>query len=59
MTIAALLAISCGAGTEGTVAYVKDTVGSAAATFHLAVAGGGATAVHSLASCNGTNWQYD
>jgi len=59
VTISGLLAISCGAGTEGTVAYVKDTVGSAAPSFHLTVAGGGANAVHSLASCNGTNWQYD
>ncbi len=59
VSIATLLTISCGAGTEGTVAYVKDTVGSAAPTFHLTVAGGGANAVHSLASCNGTNWQYD
>lgn len=59
VTITTLLAITCNSSTEGEVAYVKDTVGSAAPTFHLTVAGGGANAVHSLASCNGTNWQYD
>lgn len=50
---------TCNSGLEGRVSFVKDTVGSAAPTFHLIVAGGGATTVHSLASCNGTNWVYD
>jgi hypothetical protein len=49
----------CTAGSEGLYAYVKDTLGNAVPTFHLAVAAGGATAVHSPVSCNGTNWQYD
>jgi hypothetical protein len=50
---------ACASGNEGQLAFVKDTVGSGAATFHLTVAGGGATTVNSLASCNGSNWQYD
>lgn len=59
VTISTLLAITCNSASEGDVAFVKDTVGSAAATFHLTVAGAGATTVNSLASCNGSNWQYD
>lgn len=59
VTIATLLAITCNSASEGDVAFVKDTVGSAAATFHLTVAGAGATTVNSLASCNGSTWQYD
>lgn len=59
ITIATLLAITCNSASEGDVAFVKDTVGSAAATFHLTVAGAGATTVNSLASCNGSTWQYD
>jgi hypothetical protein len=58
-TIAQLLAITCNAASESDVAWVKDTVGSATPTFHLAVALGGATAVHSMASCNGTAWVYN
>lgn len=59
ISIATLLAITCNSASEGEVAFVKDTTGSAAATFHLTVAGSGATTVNSLASCNGSNWQYD
>lgn len=59
ITIATLLAITCNSASEGDVAFVKDTVGSATATFHLTVAGAGATTVNSLASCNGSTWQYD
>lgn len=57
-TIAAVLAVTCNSGQEGSTMYIKDTVGSAAPTFHLIVAGGGGTAVDSLAYCDGTNWRY-
>jgi hypothetical protein len=57
LTIAALP--TCNTASEGAIAYVKDTVGNAAPTFHGTVTGGGATAIHSLVTCNGTNWQYD
>jgi hypothetical protein len=49
----------CNAAAKGSTAFVSDTVGSAAPTFHLIVAGAGATTVNSLVSCNGTNWVYD
>jgi hypothetical protein len=57
-TIAQTLAITCNAASEGNMAHVKDTVGSAAVTFHLVVAAGGATTVDSKAYCDGTNWRY-
>jgi hypothetical protein len=50
---------SCSSTIEGAIAWIKDTVGAAAPTFHLVVAGSGATTIDSLASCNGTNWVYD
>lgn len=58
VTIANALAVTCNAAAEGEVLYIKDTVGSAAVTFHLIVAGAGATAVDSPAYCDGTNWRY-
>lgn len=49
---------SCAAGNAGQAKYVKDTVASAAATFHSTIAGGGSTTVAGLATCNGTAWQW-
>jgi hypothetical protein len=59
VNIATLLAMTCNAGSAGSVAFVSDTTAAAAPTFHLIVAGSGATTVNSLTSCNGTNWVYD
>ena len=56
MTIAQVLALTPSAGW---VAYVVDTVALAAPAWHDPVAAGGTTAVASLASYNGTNWQYE
>jgi hypothetical protein len=50
---------TCSSGAKGAIAYVSDTVASAAPSFHGTVAGGGSTSVNSLVSCNGTNWQWD
>lgn len=50
---------TCDGTTIGTLKWVDDTVSSGAPTFHATVAGGGATTVHSLASCDGTNWVWD
>ena len=50
---------SAGAHAVGWVAYVVDTVALAAPAWHDPVAAGGTTAVASLASYNGTNWQYE
>lgn len=58
-TIAGLSAHPCNSGTANTWVWIKDTVASGAATFHGAVTGGGSTTVNSLATCNGSNWQYD
>jgi hypothetical protein len=58
-TIAQVLAVTCNSSAEGTLEWVKDTVGSAAPTFHLTLAGSGSTTVDSLVSCNGSNWVYD
>ena len=58
-TIAQLLAITCGASTKTSTAWVEDTVGLIAPAFHGNVAGGGVAAVSSLASCDGTNWVYN
>jgi hypothetical protein len=57
-TIAQTLAMTCAAASIGNTAYVKDTVGSAAVTFHLAVAGAGVTTVDSPAYCDGTSWRF-
>ena len=56
MTIAKVLALT---PSTGWVAYVVDTVALAAPTWHGAVAAGGTTAVASLVSYNGANWQYE
>lgn len=56
-TIAALP--TCNSASEGEVVFIKDTLGSGAATFHGAVAAGGSATVNSLASCSGSIWQYD
>jgi hypothetical protein len=58
-TIAQVLAITCNTTNEGQIAFIHDTAGAATPTFHLAVAGSGATAVDSLTTCNGSNWVYD
>jgi hypothetical protein len=58
VTIAQLLAITCNSTTEGASAFVKDTVGSAAPSFDLTVAAGGAATVNRSAWCNGTVWKY-
>jgi hypothetical protein len=59
VSIAVALAVTCNAGAEGEMLFIKDTTGAAAPTFHLIVAGSGATTVNSLATCNGSNWVYD
>lgn len=59
VTIAVALAITCNAAAEGEVLYIKDTVANAAPAYHVAVAGGGANAAHSLAMCNGTSWEWN
>ncbi len=56
-TIAQLLALT--PLTPGQRAFVVDTAGAAAPTFHLQVAGGGATTVASPVYSDGTNWFYD
>lgn len=56
-TIAQLLALT--PLVIGMKAFVSDTVGSAAVTYHLQVAGGGGTTVKSPVYCDGTNWFYD
>lgn len=49
----------CGASNVGQIKYVKDTVASTTATLHAVIAGGGATAVAGIATCNGSAWQWD
>lgn len=58
-TIAALP--TCNSGADGYVAWVKDTVGNAAPSFHGNVTGGGSTSVDSMVSCNGSasQWVYN
>jgi hypothetical protein len=58
-TIANVLAVTCNGASEGSRMYVKDSVGSAAATFHLIVASGGVATIDSPAYCDGTNWRYE
>ncbi len=55
-TIATLPA--CNALMSGMRAHVVDTVGAAAPAFHLAVAGGGATAINSPVYCDAVVWRY-
>lgn len=50
---------TCNTAARGMLKWVDDTVASAAPTFHATVAGGGATTVHSLVSCDGTNWVWN
>ena len=50
---------TCNSAAAGSVVFVSDTLALAAPTFHSTVTGGGATTVNSLASCNGTLWQYN
>jgi hypothetical protein len=58
-TIATVLGTTCNSGSEGSTMWIKDSTGAAVPTFHLIVAGSGATQVDSLVSCNGTNWVYN